>query len=66
MLITDLKIEVTLEMMQAANMTRGNQYGVPVDPSNPARGLKWKTFVQLQDDDFDKIEDYFLAKKAKA
>lgn len=67
MLITNEKIDVTLDMMNNANMTRmtpqGLQLGVPVDKG----GLSWKTLAsgELQDSDFDKIEDYFIQKLSK-
>ena len=60
MIITNEKIEVTITMMQKANMTRGSQFGVPVDIKNLSLGLRWKDIFELTTDDFDKIEDYFL------
>lgn len=44
------------------NMTRGNQYGIPVDPKNPSKGLKWLSIMEMEDEDFDLIEEYFLIK----
>ena len=63
MQLTNEKIEVTHRMMEKNNMTRGVQYGVPVDPKEPSRGLSWKGLMEMKDEDFDKIEDYFLSKK---
>lgn len=69
MLITNKKIKVTYKMMEDANMTRitprGLQLGIPVDPKNKHRGLRWKTIAvdRVTDEDFDKIEEYFLIKK---
>lgn len=60
MVITDEKITVTHEMMVENQMTRGNQYGIPVDPKDPVRGLRWKTLFQMGDEDFDSIEAYFI------
>lgn len=47
-------------MMVENQMTRGNQYGIPVDPKDPVRGLRWKTLFQMGDEDFDSIEAYFI------
>ena len=58
MIITDVKITVTEEMMERANMTKFGKLGVP-----DGRGsLIWKDFLELNDGDFDKIEEYFLRK----
>ncbi|WP_041934506.1 hypothetical protein [Cyclobacterium marinum] len=62
MLLTDTKIKVTHQMMGENNMTRGNQYGIPVDPKNPSKGLKWLSIMEMEDEDFDLIEEYFLIK----
>ena len=59
MVITSEKIEVTFEMMDKSNMIRGAKFGVP----DFKGGLIWKDFIQLTDDDFDAIEQYFLNKK---
>ena len=63
MQLTNEKIEVTHQMMEVNNMTRGMQYGVPVDPKEPSTGLSWKGIMEMKDEDFDKIEAYFLRKK---
>ena len=63
MLLTSEKIEVTHQMMEQNNMTRYGEYGVPVDPKEPSKGLSWKGLVQMKDSDFDKIEEYFLLKQ---
>lgn len=63
MQLTNEKIEVTHDMMSKNSMTRGNQYGIPVDPINSSKGLKWKTIFEMTDEDFDKIEEYFINKK---
>lgn len=66
MYLTNEKIKVTHEMMERANMTKvNNQYGVPIDPTDPKMGLKWKRLTDLTDDDYDRIEQYFLKKHAK-
>ncbi|MBC7486068.1 MAG: DUF550 domain-containing protein [Cytophagaceae bacterium] len=62
MLITDDKIVVTSEMMTDANMMRGGEFGIPVDPKDPSKGLQWKHAFECEDDDFEKIEEYFLNK----
>lgn len=60
MLITG---DVTLDMMERNNMTRGDQLGVPKDPADPSKGLIWKDIFSLSDEDFDAIEKYFDSKK---
>lgn len=62
-IITDVKIEVSYSMMSDANMIRYGEFGVPVNPKNPSKGLVWKSIIELEDSDFDKIEEYFLNKK---
>lgn len=59
MQITNDKIEVTHQMMENEGMIRDSQFGIPVDNNG---GLKWKDLIDLQDSDFDKIEEYFLSK----
>ncbi len=63
MVVTDNKITVTFDMMQRANMVRFNLLGVPVDPDNPKKGLRWVSISDITDEDFDKIEQYFLNKQ---
>lgn len=63
MIITNEKIEVTHQMLVRNNMVRDNQYGVPVDPKNPSNGLSWKYIGLMTDEDFDKIEEYFILKR---
>ena len=65
MQLTNEKIEVTHHMMEINNMTRYSQYGVPVDPINPTKGLQWKSIMTMTDEDFDKIEEYFINKNKK-
>lgn len=60
MILTDEKIVVTDSMMSRAGMTRYNEYGVPVDPKDKSKGLTWKNLASLTEEDFDKIEEYFL------
>lgn len=62
MQLTNEKIEVTHDMMEQNNMTRMGKYGIPVDAKFPSKGLKWKSFLEMEDEDFDKIEEYFLLK----
>lgn len=62
MIITNEKIEVSFQMMNSAGMTRGCQFGIPVNQSNKFAGLRWKNFIEMTDEDFDKIEEYFLLK----
>jgi hypothetical protein len=59
MIITDEKIKVTWQMLQAANMTQFGKIGVP----NPEGGLIWKAPEDLEENDFDAIEEYFLKKQ---
>ena len=60
--ITAERKRVTSEMMEAANMTRGSQLGLPVDPMDKNKGLVWKDLFLMTDEDFDKIEEYFIQK----
>ena len=62
MIITNEKFEVTQKMMENANMTRGSQLGIPIDPKDRSKGLKWGHYSDLEDSDFDKLEEYFLIK----
>jgi hypothetical protein len=62
MVVTDKKITVTLEMMRNANMLKFRFLGVPVDPGNPKMGLRWRSILDITDEEFDKIEEYFLNK----
>ena len=66
MLLTDTKIQVTHQMMVSNNMVKCDQYGVPVDPKNPTLGLIWKYLGLMEDDDFDKIEEYFILKRDRS
>lgn len=64
MILTDEKIPVSFAMLERANMTRGDEIGVPVDPADPGRGLRWKKLMgEMTDADFDAIEQYFLNKQ---
>ena len=65
MLLTNVKIEVTHSMMSINNMTRVGQYGIPADPKYPNKGLVWKSIQEMEDEDFDKLEEYFIAKRDK-
>lgn len=65
-IVTENKIKVTLLMMEDANMTRVGQLGVPVDPKDKNQGLRWKTWAQMEDADYDAIEEYFLNKKTQS
>ena len=62
MILTEEKITVTHDMMLKAGMSKHNQYGIPADPNDPGKGLKWKTIMEMEDSDFDAIEEYFLKK----
>lgn len=63
MILTNEKIAVTEFMMAENNMTRFGQYGIPVDPNDPSKGLAWKSYLELTDDDFDALEAYFINKE---
>ncbi len=65
MLLTNKKIRVTEKMVDDAGMTRWNQIGIPVDVKDPNKGLKWTNIENLTDDDFDVLEEYFLAQQPK-
>ena len=60
MIVTDNKIIVEHSTMEESNMTRGDQYGIPKNPKNPSLGLIWKDIFEMNDSDFDAIEEYFL------
>lgn len=66
MILTDEKYTVTLDMMKKNNMFRYMNgepyYGIPIDLDNLELGLKWKSFGEIGDEDFDQLEQYFLAK----
>lgn len=63
MILTNEKIEVTHQMMERNNMTQFGKYGIPVEPKDPSKGLRWKKWADLEDADFDKLEEYFLFRK---
>jgi len=64
MQLTNVKIEVSHQMMEQNNMARtGHQYGIPVDVKDISKGLQWKPMWEMQDSDFAKIEEYFLLKR---
>jgi hypothetical protein len=65
MTLTDETIKVTHQMMQENNMTRGSQYGIPVEPKDPSKGLIWKSMSELKVQDLDALEEYFLLKQNK-
>ncbi|MGI4873203.1 MAG: hypothetical protein ACRYFX_18740 [Janthinobacterium lividum] len=62
--LTDEKIPVTMKMLEQANMARHGQIGVPVDLNDLAKGLRWLDMSQLQNDDYDTLEEYFLQKQS--
>ena len=66
MILTDKKIKVSHEMMRDHGMTRYGEYGVPIRRDNTWYGVCWKNIVELTDDDFDVIENYFLEKAAES
>lgn len=55
-----------MQMLDEANMSRGAQIGVPVAPTAPGLGLRWKTIGELTDADYERIEQYFLLQKTAA
>jgi len=60
MIITETKIQVTLDMMDHANMTKFDKLGVP----DGQGGLIWKDLLEMNDEDFDKIEEHFIRKSS--
>jgi hypothetical protein len=58
--LTDEKIKVTMDMLSDNDMINGGRIGVPADATEPNKGLVWKNLDELQNEDFDAIEDYFL------
>lgn len=60
MIVTNEKIEVTLEMLEHAGMFRSpNECGVPVD-ADDTQGLEWVSFDDLTEAHYDRLESYFL------
>lgn len=57
MTVTNNKINVTLNMLVDAGMTKVTEIGVPTE-----NGLIWKGFYDLEEKDFDAIEEYFIKK----
>lgn len=58
MLITG---KVTEQMMLNEGMIRGGRLAVPYSPTEPLYyGYELKYPHEMKDDDFDKIEEYFL------
>lgn len=50
MIVTNEKIEVSTLMMERANMKKDAfTYGVPVDPKDPSKGLRWTHLAKLTD-----------------
>lgn len=62
MVLTNIKIEVSHKMMVQNNLTRGNQYGIPINPKDVNEGLKWVSILDMEENDFDTLETYFLNK----
>lgn len=62
--LTEEKIKVTHLMMDDAGLTRGSQYGIPYNPQNISDGVTWKNAAYLDEEDYDKLEDYFIKKQA--
>lgn len=66
MLITNIKIRVTEQMMFDEGLSKmliTNKLGIPnLDKSE----VVWKDALDLTDEDFDKIEEYFLTKEKNA
>lgn len=63
MILTDEKISVTHKMMVDNGMYRELEYGVPLDPHNPNKGLEWKSVWSFKEKDFENIEKFFLRKE---
>jgi len=49
--------------MESNNMASSGRYGIPIDPKDPSRGLLWKDMFKMNDEDFDKIEEFFIHKR---
>ncbi len=65
MLLTQEKIKVTSEMLEDDEMMEGNAVAIPIDPKNPEKGLNWKNLGDLEEEDFDALESYFIHKNQK-
>lgn len=50
-------------MMCDANMIRSTKWGVPLDPSDPSKGLEWIGMFSMKDEHYQRIEEYFLLKR---
>lgn len=61
MIITEEKVRVTYDMMAAAGMTKLNTFGVP----DGKDGLVWKPLIDLTENDYDKIEDFFIKRSVE-
>ncbi len=58
--LTSEQVTVTYAMLRQTGMLRGQEIGIPVSVSSPAKGLKWKRFHEVDQEDFKAIESYFL------
>ncbi len=67
MILTNQKIVVTHEMMAehglSAATERGPMYAVPKGNDVLKDGVTWKGAMNLEEEDFDKIEEFFLHNK---
>ena len=64
MIVTDEKIKVSEEMMFNEGLSRmliSGQLGIPESDSDKGN-IVWKDFNTLTEEDFEKIESYFLFK----
>lgn len=64
MIITDRKIEVTEQMMFDEGLSKYGRRGVPASQENKTP-ITWKKQWELELEDLEKIERYFLALKDK-
>ena len=66
-ILTNKKIEVSIPILEKNDMLilrHGKlNVGVPVNPNNPDKGLKWMEWDEMESKDYDKIEEYFLLKQ---
>lgn len=67
MVITNNKIKVTEQDMfddKLSRMLITGEIGIPASPTDK-EPVEWKDISLLEDEDFNKIEDYYLHKHAK-
>lgn len=68
MLITSEKIEVSEQMMFNEGLSRSmitGELGIPASATQK-EPITWKNFMDMEDEEFDLIEEYFINKTKKS